>query len=407
MKNRMKYPLSLYVVWHPKFIEGKTIANNLYSIFCRDVEQPLSRGLGIPVYYRSDSFNVTPIPIEAGNAKRNAIILLVDQQYMIDDNFRAYTEALTKLLDDNTRIYPVSLCEQATGMGCGLDSIQYTRAYKGGLNNEEYKNRFNRDKFDLSFEEDFILAMKKIKTELLHDCTRLLMNFQPTWMDALNKNVPSPVTLFLSHAKKDGEETTLRFKAFVDAKLKLDVFFDTFDIADGYEFEKQIEANIKKSALVVFHTDEYSAREWCRIEVLVAKRNKCSIVVVHDIKNGEKRAFPYLGNTPTITLQENETESFYEIINLTLYQVLNNLFQLELLESFHKEFPLEGTEYISITSPPELFNYIDIFKAKENSKNNFVILYPEPPLGAEELRILNEIDNEIKFITPIHLPTLK
>ena len=35
-----------------------------------------------------------------------------------------------------------------------------------------------------------------------------------------------------------------------------------------------------------------------------------------------------------------------------------------------------------------------------------VILYPEPPLGAEELRILNEIDRDIKFITPILLPTL-
>jgi len=391
MKNRMKYPLSLYVVWHPKFTEGKNIANNLYSIFCRDVEQPLSRGLGIPVFYRSVSFDTTPIPIDTSNAKRNAIILLVDQHFMIDDNFRAYTEELTKLLDNNTRIYPVSLCEQATGIGCSLDSLQFIRAYKGVL----------------SEKENFDFSMKKIKTELLHDCARLLMNFQPIWLDASNKNVPSPVTLFLSHAKKDGEETTLRFKSFVDAELKLDVFFDTLDIADGYEFEKQIETNIKSSALVVFHTDEYSAREWCRIEVLVAKRNKCSIVVVHNIKNGEKRAFPYLGNTPTITLQENETESFYEIVNLTLYQVLNNLFQLELLESFHKEFPLDGTEYISITSPPELFNYIDIFKAKENSKNNFVILYPEPPLGAEELRILNEIDKEIKFITPIHLPTLK
>lgn len=391
MKNRIKYPLSLYVVWHPKFTEGKTIANNLYSIFCRDVEQPLSRGLGIPVYYRSVSFDSTPIPINASTAKRNAIILLVDQHFMIDDNFRSYTEALTKLLDDNTRIYPVSLCEQATSIGCGLDSLQFIRAYKGVL----------------SEKENFDFSMKKIKTELLHDCARLLMNFQPNWLDALSKKIPSPVTLFLSHAKKDGEETTLRFKALVDAELKLDVFFDTLDIADGYEFEKQIETNIKSSALVVFHTDEYSTREWCRIEVLVAKRNKCSIVVVHDIKNGEKRAFPYLGNTPTITLLENEKESFYEIINLTLYQVLNNLFQLELLESFHKEFPLDGVEYISITSPPELFNYIDIFKAKENSNNNFVILYPEPPLGAEELRILNEIDKDIKFITLINLPILK
>lgn len=390
MKKRLKYPLSLFVVWHPSFEQGKKIANNLYSIFCRDVDDPLSRGLGIPVYYRSTSFDKAPIPINSGNAKRNAIVLLIDQHFFIDQDFRAYTEELVKLVDDNTRIYPVTLFPSAHEIGCGLTSLQFISAYQG----------------DLDVIENFNLSMKKIKTELLHDCARLLMNFQPTYQDKPEHRIPSPVKLFLSHAKKDGLETTKRFKAFVDTKLKLDVFFDTVDIADGYEFEKQIERNIKDTALVVFHTDEYSSREWCRIEVLVAKRNKCSIVVVHDIKNGEKRAFPYLGNMPTITIKKDEKESFFEIVNLTLFQVLNNLYQLELLESFHEQFKIKGTEFIFITSPPELFNYIDIYKKKEGSKHNFIVLYPEPPLGAEELRILNEIDKDIKFITPILLPTL-
>jgi hypothetical protein len=390
MNNRLKYPLSIFVVWHPKFSEGRAIANNLYSLFCRDIELPLSRGLGIPVYYRSASYDKSPIPIDTKNAKRNAIFLLIEQQYMIDEDFRTYTEKLMKLVDENTRVYPIALCEQAYEMGCGLNVLQFIRAFKGELN----------------VKENFEYSMKRIKTELLHDCARLLLNFQPTWMDGKGENIPSPVKLFLSHAKKDGLDTTKRFKAFVDAELKLETFFDTLDIADGYEFEQQIEANIKKSALVVFHTDEYSAREWCRIEVLVAKRNKCSIVVVHDIKKGERRAFPYLGNTPTITIQKDEKESFYQIINLTLYQVLNNLFQLDLLKSFHDRFKKEGTEFISLTSPPELFNYIDIYKKKKESKNKLVVLYPEPPLGAEELKILNEIDNDINFITPILLPTL-
>jgi hypothetical protein len=76
------------------------------------------------------------------------------------------------------------------------------------------------------------------------------------------------------------------------------------------------------------------------------------------------------------------------------------------LESFHQEFHSEGIEFISLTSPPELFNYIDIYKKKADSKNHFVILYPEPPLGAEELKILNELDKDVEFITPILLPTI-
>ena len=140
--------------------------------------------------------------------------------------------------------------------------------------------------------------------------------------------------------------------------------------------------------------------------MLVAKRNKCSIVVVHDIKDGEKRAFPYMGNTPTITLKQDETLSFTEILTLTLYQVVNNLYQMELLQSFENEFKNDQAEFVTITSPPELFNYIDLYKMKRTENTKLIVLYPEPPLGAEELRILNDIDKDIKFITPIYLPTL-
>jgi hypothetical protein len=390
MFDRLKYPLSIYVVWHPHFLEGKKIANTLYSIFCRDVEKPLSRGLGIPVFYRSKSFDKIPPIINPELSDRNAIVLLIDQNFFIDEEFGLYTESLTEMVDDNTRIFPVQLCDQATDFQHGISSFQFIRAYKDVLTNS--------DNFDFS--------MNKIKTELLHDCARLLMNISPTWKDKAEHRIPSPVKLFLSHAKKDGLEIAKRFKAFVDSELKLDVIFDTVSIADGYTFEKQIESLIEKSALIVFHTDEYSTREWCRIEILIAKRNKCSIVVVHDIKNGEKRAFPYMGNTPTMTLRSNELENFYEIINMTLFQILNNLFQLELLESYKEKFQIKEFEFLYLTSPPELFNFIDINKKKKDYRKRLVVLYPEPPLGAEELKILNELDPEIRFITPILLPML-
>ena len=43
---------------------------------------------------------------------------------------------------------------------------------------------------------------------------------------------------------------------------------------------------------------------------------------------------------------------------------------------------------------------------KLTEKKKLIVLYPEPPLGAEELRILNDLDKDIRFVTPIHLPTL-
>jgi hypothetical protein len=392
MKTRLKYPLTLFVVWHPDFAQGKEIANNLYSIFCRDIKEPLSRGLGIPVYYRSlpDSLTKMPIAINTDEAKRNAIILLVEENYMADENYRHYTSLLTGLTSGETKIYPVALSAGAHKLGNGTTALQFVNAFQGEL--EDRKN--------------FEYSMLRIKTSMLHSCARLLMNFQAVWEDKEPDRKNSPVILFLSHAKKDGLEIASEFKAFVDRDLKLDVFFDTVDIADGYSFQQEIEDNIKKSALVVFHTDEYSAREWCRIEVLIAKRNKCAIVVVHHIKKGENRAFPYMGNTPTIALRGRDPHNFDNIVNLTLSQILNNLFQKDLLELYQEHYKVENREFITITSPPELFNYIDIYKKMKLEQKKLIVLYPDPPLGVEELKVLNEINEDILFTTPVHLPTL-
>lgn len=157
MRNRLKYPLSLFVVWHPAFAEGKQISNDLYSLFCRDIKEPLSRGLGIQVYYRS----ATLIPVDKNIANRNVIILLIDENYMTDGGFQEFTKQLVGLTDENTRIYPIALCKQATDIGCGLDSIQFIRHHDGFIN----------------IQDEYEKGIKKIKSELLHDCARLLMNF--------------------------------------------------------------------------------------------------------------------------------------------------------------------------------------------------------------------------------------
>ncbi|MDV3936900.1 hypothetical protein CMT78_03860 [Elizabethkingia anophelis] len=392
--NNIKYPLNIYVIWHPNFGFGKTIAEELYSTFCRDYKSPLSRGIGIPVYFRYIKLEDNkPLKIDFSNAEKNAIVLLIDEEYILDENFRSYTEDLSKKIDDNNRMFPVSLCNKAYSIDCGLSMLQFTDGIK-----------FFNKSLNLQKEKDLEKSIKKIKTELLHDCSRLILNFHPKQKDKEHHRIGSPVKLFLSHAKKDGENTTIKFKQFIENNLKLDVFFDTVDIANGYDFAEQFEQEIKHSALVVFHTDEYSNREWCRREILIAKKHKSPIVVVHNILNGEKRAFPYLGNMPTTVIGKKEVVGFYKIVNLTLYQVLNNLYQNRLLEGYSNMNADENNIIKVITSPPELFNFLDIKTYKEDLGNKkLIILYPDPPLGLEELNILNELDEDVEFITPINL----
>lgn len=390
--NNIKYPLNIYIVWHPNFGFGKTIAEELYSTFCRDFNNPLSRGLSIPVYFRFIKLeNGLPLNIDFNEAKKNAIILLIDEEYFLDDDFKLYTKQIVEKVDDDNRIFPIKLFEFAYSINCGLNKLQFTDAIK-----------YFGENLDLNKSTDQEKSINKIKTELLHDLSRLIWNFQEKQDDKNSQRIGSPVKLFLSHAKKDGEDLAIKFKRFIENNLKLDVFFDTVDIANGYEFDAQFEQEIPKSALVVFQTDEYSNREWCRREVLLAKKSKSPIVVVNNISKGEKRAFPYLGNMPTTVLTEDELVSFYRIVNLTLYQVLNNRYQLILLDQYSKLVDNSKYSILSISSPPELFNYVHIKQLSFENKK-LIVLYPDPPLGIEELDVLNELDEDIVFTTPTNL----
>nr|WP_293294699.1 hypothetical protein [Allomuricauda sp.] len=191
--NRIFYPLNIYVVWHPDCRFGKTIAEEIYSTFCRDYKNPLSRGIGIPVYFRYVKLsNEQPLDIDTSEAEKNAIILLIDENFFLDDDFRDYVEKLNKLVNSNNRIYPVSLCSKAHTIGCNLGNLQFINALK-----------FNSRNLDLGIKEDLTLSIKKIKTDILHDCSRLLMAFQPSSEDEDSDRMGSPVKLFLSHAKID------------------------------------------------------------------------------------------------------------------------------------------------------------------------------------------------------------
>lgn len=391
--SRIVYPLNIYVVWHPNFGFGKRIAEELYSLFCRDYNNPLSRGLNIPVYFRFIKLdNDKPLEINFNDAEKNAVVLLIDEEYFMDNDFKAYTTEIVNKIDENNRIFPIAYFDYAYSIGCGLSTLQFTDATK-----------YFGEKLNIHNLADLDKSIGKVKTELLHDFSRLIWNFQEKQEDNERQRIGSPIKLFLSHAKKDGESLTIRFKQFIESNLKLDVFFDTVDIANGYEFDVQFEEEISKSALVVFQTDEYSNREWCRREVLFAKKHKSPIVVVHNIKEGEKRAFPYLGNMPTTVLSEDETISFYKIVNLTLYQVLNNRYQYLLLKQYSKLIDDNKYTVLRVSSPPELFNFIHIKKKQEEEKKKIIVLYPDPPLGIEEMELLNELDKNIDFMTPINL----
>ena len=75
-------PLTIYVVWHPDFKDGKRYADLIYKTFNRDTEFALGRNLNIPVFYRSATNPATNVPISIpySDADCNAVVALLDDE---------------------------------------------------------------------------------------------------------------------------------------------------------------------------------------------------------------------------------------------------------------------------------------------------------------------------------------
>src|SRR5690606_10625006 len=187
--SNIKYPLNIYVIWHPNFGFGKTIAEELYSTFCRDYNNPLSRGLNIPVYFRFIKLeNGQPLNIDFKEAEKNAIILLIDEEYFLDDDYRAYTRQIVEKTNEYNRIFPIKLFDYAYSINCGLNKLQVTDAIKYFGENLNINKSADQEK-----------SIHKINADLRHDLSRLIWSFHDKREDKNSQRIGSPVKLFLSH----------------------------------------------------------------------------------------------------------------------------------------------------------------------------------------------------------------
>lgn len=389
-------PLSIYIIWHPSFKEGKEIANSLYSLFCRDYNKPLNKTLGIPVYFRSEVFedSKTPKNIDFNESEYNAIVPLINEDFTLDEQYKEYLENLLKdcsASKGKSKIYPIALTKGAYTFSKSLAEINFIRADKIEQNICSPDNNRQTKLYSL------------LKISLLHEFCRLLLNMKKAVdeVETLDHSNP-PVKLFISHSKHDESKyDALKFRDYINSETQLKTFFDANDIAYGSNFGEEIKTAVKDSALVAFQSDSYSEREWCRIEVLTAKKVGCPVVIVNAIKNGEKRIFPYMGNYPSIRFNEN----FDEIIGLTLEQVLYNSFTRRLLDNITNLYRISAHSILS--TYPELYTFIQLKERSIDTDSEFkLIIYPDPPLGTEESNVLNELDDNYHFITPTTLPSI-
>lgn len=352
----MNLPVALYFVFHKRNNIKEGLIKSLYSFFCRDINYPLFRGLNIPVYFHTQ--DILPSQGVLDSYEKNIFVYFIDDNFVVDsDNIESFFNEHRH--QDNKHFIFVSLTENFHKISA-FSSLQFIRLHEI----EEHRK------------QTFLFK------ELLHDIVRFLLQIER-------------IKIFISHSKKDGLNKALELKCQIEAYSKLDTFFDASDIQDSTEWENIIRQNLddQQSVLLVIQTDSYSSREWCKKEVLIAKKNKIPILILKALKEGEDRSFPYMYNVPTIRCK-NEKIDIDLLLMKILREVLRFYYQGKYLKHFVDNYCPRIRDDIEILSyPPELLTVINSDKKK--------FIYPDPPLGYEELEILSKLGYEYKFFTPL------
>jgi len=352
------------------------LAESLYSVFNRAADNPLDRGLGIPVFFHSQR---PPDPSVLEQSRHTILIALVDDRMVIDpawnEGLGALGQAVSKA-GERHRFYPVSLSPNAFNIGPTVAVTNFIRLH--GLPAEKRGAR--------------------LAGTLTHELCRLLLAGERSGQGAVPARTrlsPAPVMLFLSHAKADGEELAEALRDHIESTSAVQSFFDANDIAPGFDFRSELEGNIERSVLVVLQTDHYASRTWCRREVLWAKSKGCPLVVVNAVRDREDRGFPYLGNAPSLRVDGTDPGWCARVVGLALREMLrHSWFRANLADLEQVGLVPRGME--PSPCPPEILTLL----TRPAKTPPAGLVYPDPPLGAEERILLSRAAPDLTLTTP-------
>lgn len=359
----MKTPLSVHILYHSKYSEGQKIYQELYKLLCRNTRNPFADGLDIPVFFGTDDGNGRIQQVTEDISEKKLFFLLVDKHMRVDKEWQHYVRnEIIPLQDDNCILVCIDLYKYSYEF---LTELKYNQFI--GFHSEPLSQHW----------DDFELRVYDI-----------LIRF-------LEGEGKRQLKVFISHSKHD-DKGKLHAEAFRDYLVqnttKLSFFFDVNSIMEGYAFDKQIEDAVKDSIFVTIVTDSYSDREWCRKELIAAKKNRVPLIGVYLLDGDVERMFPYIGNMPGIAYHGD----WKPVINLLLRTALNSFYQKKFLAAYIAD---RGDDTDMLTTPPEAFSFSIIPDDKTS------VIYPEPPLCNEELNVLKDIRQGVTLFTPMESTT--
>jgi hypothetical protein len=356
-------PLLLHLIFHPASSEARDLAHTLHRALNNDSALP---GLAVPTRILIEDGTKLPPPDHSlDEAEHSVVIVLADDEMVIEADVvpagrlswpSFVADLAEKCADGRHRFLPVQFSESAWPLHENLKSINFIRA----------------------FAKELAERPAWVERMLVVEICRFLLGE--------GRGTKVPIGVFLSHAKQDINKSPNLFNelvAHLQATQPVSAWVDSGQIQAGTNFATAIEDGVRNAAVLVLLTSSYSGRTWCRREVLFAKKHSRPLVVVDGLDGIDIRAFPYIGNVPMLAWSHGGAQ---RAVDLLLKEQLRHLHAGKLLERSRK--PGDCV----LTAPPELTTIISLPKGSN-------VLYPDPPLGDEEVEVLKLLDHRIE--TPL------
>lgn len=363
--------LAVHVIWHPACVPAGRYAEALFAHLFEDPDDLASHGLRIPVrLWRSTSTGGSGDPPPPAvpplkDSERALVVVLIDAEFAADPGWRSSLDALAAARREADLIVPVAMTASVLDIQSPL---------------------FDKQGIRLFAVEDEALRESYLVNRVTHALCRLVAGTE------------DPVEVFLSHAKCDGVEIAEMVRTYLHKDSGIGEFFDAQNLLEGTKWADQIRAAAANSVLLAIRTDEYATREWCGIEIIEAKRAGAPVIVLDALHTLEARGFPYLGNAPSVRWRKGSREAMEHLLGVVLRETLRFRYFPARVKDLCCAYDLADHDRV-LARPPEL---LTVLRERDRSAAT-PLVYPDPPLGTDELALVTEFAPDLRMITPTAL----
>lgn len=375
-------PLTLYVLWHPKAADGAALASAAYRWFHASSDDLLRSGMGVPVFFRSapaGDGSAAPRPVEVAQAALSVVVVLAEAHMVSDPTWTAYLQALADQ-GPSVLVVPVALHPSAYRLPQNIRRLNFLRVD-------------DRSDPPASPEETLQRRTPRMLRQLTEIIGRRLAAqlAAPAGANAAAGAAPPPLTIFISHAKRDGVDVAEALRSSIQDHGRLRAFFDDSDLPVGHSFASELEraARVGSAAMIAVVSDAYASRPWCRREIALARtpRRQAAhphcwsiqpMLVVDTLASAVTRNIAELGNASSVRWRP---ENALSAVDLLMLEVLLSGYHLLRARNVA---PRPGRQVISW--PPDVPTLLALQREAGEALDE--VVYPGHALPLTELRSL-------------------